>query len=107
MLTIAPPVGCSAMMQPGVLAADKRADGVDLEESPHVVGRDGVERRRRPDGGIVDEQVEPAEVAAGAVDHRARRVFVAELGAEGGGFVARLRSVRRPAAVARSSDWLA
>ena len=71
-----------------MLAADERADGVDFEESPHVVGRDGVERRRRPGGGVVHQQVEPAEVAAGAVDHRAGGVFVAELGAEGGRFVA-------------------
>ena len=47
-----------------------------------------VERRGRPGGGAVDECVEPAEVAADAVDHGARGVFVAEVGAERGGVVA-------------------
>ena len=76
------------MMQAGVLAADERAERVDFEEAADVVGRDDFERRRRPGGGVVHQRVEPAEVAADAVDHRARGVFVAEIGAEGGGFVA-------------------
>ena len=36
---------------------------------------------------LFTSSVEPAEVAAGAVDHRPRGVFVAEIGAEGGRFV--------------------
>ncbi len=37
---------------------------------------------------LLTKQVEPAEVAAGPVDHRAGCLFVAEVGAERGGFVA-------------------
>ena len=39
MLTIAPPVGLLGHEQPGMLAADERAHGVDFEEAAHVVGR--------------------------------------------------------------------
>ena len=88
MLTIAPPSFLLGHDEAGVLAADECAERVDFEEAADVVGHYVFERRGRPGGGAVDEGVEAAEVAADAVDHRAGGVFVAEVGAEGGGGVA-------------------
>ena len=71
-----------------VLAADECAQGVYFEEAANIVGHYVGERGGRPDRGAVDEGIQPAEMAAGAVDHGAGGFFVAEIGAKCDGRVA-------------------
>ncbi len=71
-----------------MLAADERAQHVDFEEAADVVGHNLFEGCGGPGCGAVDERIETAEMAADAVDHGARGVFVTEVGAECGGGVA-------------------
>ena len=66
-----------------LLGDEKRADAIDVEVRPEVVGGDVLQRRRIPDRGAGDHGVDPAEVVGHAMHQRPHRPLVAEIRRDG------------------------
>ena len=72
----------------GGLGGEEKAEDVEVELTVEVLGGDGVERREFEDAGVVDEDVDLAELLDGGGDESVDLILFGDVGADGDGLAA-------------------
>ena len=72
----------------GGLGGEQKAEHVDVEDLVVVLFGDGFDRRELVDAGVVDQDVEAAELLDGCVDDALRLGGLGDVAADGDGFAA-------------------